>query len=160
MSTGGDFLPDIRTPRLPVQLVLRFPLPPRPFIPGGLRRRGEPGQLARGRLYAIQALAIATASRLRDSCSQVQDKWAHYRGTGADDCEVDFQNAGQGVADTDPGVVVGEDFPGVGGANDADDAGDDAEAHEEVEGYFCAEFEAGVPEEEDWETGTDEIRYY
>ena len=101
-----------------------------------------------------------TASRLRDSCSQVQDERAHYRCAGADDCEVDFQNAGQGVADTDPGVVIGEDFPGVGGADDADDAGDDAEAHEEVEGYFCAEFEAGVPEEEDWEAGADEVCYY
>ena len=101
-----------------------------------------------------------TASRLGQPCPQVQDKWAHYRGAGADDCEIDFQDAGQGVADADPGVVVGKDFPRVRGADDADYAGDDAEAHEEVQGYFSAEFEAGVPEEEDGEAGADEVCYY
>ena len=159
MSSNRDLLPDIRASRLPVQLILRFRLPPWPLIPRSLRRRGEPGQLARGRLNAIQALTILTVSRLRNLRFQVQDQWAHYRGAGADDSEIDFQNAGQGVADTDPGVVVGEDFPGVGGADAADDAGDDAKAHEEVEGYFGAEFEAGVPEEEDGEGGADEVCY-
>ena len=159
MSTGRDLLPDIRAARLPVQLILRFRLPPRPLVPRSLGRRGEPGQSARGRLYAVQALAVTTVSRLRDLCFQVQDQWAHYRGAGANDSEIDFQNAGQGVPDADPGVVVGQDFPGVGGADAADDAGDDTEAHEEVEGYFGAEFEAGVPEEEDGEGGTDEVCY-
>ena len=54
-----------------------------------------------------------TLSRLDEPRPQVQDQWAHYRGTGADDCEVDFQNAREGVTDADPGVVAGEDFPGV-----------------------------------------------
>ena len=160
MSTSGDLFSDIRASRLPVQLVLRFRLPPRPFIPRCLRRRGEPGQLARGSLYTIQALTITTLSRLRDSCFQEEDKWSHYRSTGADDPEVDFEDAGQGVSDTDPGIIVGEDFPRVGGTDDADGAGDDAEAHEEVQGYFSAEFKAGVPQEEDWEGGADEVCYY
>lgn len=101
-----------------------------------------------------------TLSRLGEPRSQVEHKRAHYRSAGADDCEIDFQDAGQGVADADPGVVAGEDFPGVGGADDADDAGDDAETHEEVEGDFGAEYEAGVPEEEDGEGGADEVCYY
>ena len=99
-------------------------------------------------------------SHLRKPSSQVQDERAHYRGTGADDCEIDFQDAGQGVAYADPGVIAGEDFPRVGGTDDADGAGDDAEAHEEVEGDFGAEFEAGVPEEEDGKGGADEVCYY
>ncbi len=96
---------------------------------------------------------------LCESGSQVQDKRAHYRGASADDCEIDFQNAGQGVSDADPGVVAGENLPGVGGADDADGAGDDAETHEEIEGDFGAEFEAGVPEEEDGEGSADEVCY-
>ena len=160
MSTGRDLLPDIRASRLPVQLVLRFRLPPRPLIPRSLRRRREPGQLARGRLDTIQALTIMAVSRLRNLCFQVQDQWAHYRGAGADDAEIDFQYAGQRISDTDPGVVIREDFPRVGGADATDDAGDNAEAHEEVEGYFGPEFKAGVPEEEDGEGGADEVCYY
>lgn len=100
-----------------------------------------------------------TLFRRREPRSQVQDQWAHYRGAGADNCEIDFQNTGEGIADADPGVVAGEDLPGVGGADDADDAGDDAEAHKEVEGDFGAEFEAGVPKEEDGEAGADEVCY-
>ena len=34
------------------------------------------------------------------------------------------------------------DLPTIGGTHDADDAGDEAEAHEKAEGDFCAEFEA------------------
>ena len=160
MSTGGDFFPNIRASRLTVQLILRLGLPPRSFIPRCLRRRGEPGQLARGRLYAIQALTITAISRLRDLCFQVQDQGSHNRGAGADDCEVDLQNAGQGVSDTNPCIVVGEDFPGIRSADDADDASNDAKAHEEIKGDFGAKFEAGIPEEEDWEGGADEICYY
>lgn len=159
MSAGGDFLSDIRASRLPIQLIVRFRLPPRPLVPGCLRRRGEPSQLARGRLGAVQTLTAVSLSHQRELCFQVQDQRTHDGGAGADDGEVDFEDAGQGVADANPGVVVREDFPRVGGADDADGAGDDTEAHEEVEGYFGAEFEAGVPEEEDGEGGADEVCY-
>lgn len=160
MSIGGDFLSDIRASLLPVELVLGFCLAPRPFVPGRPRGRGEPGQLARGGVDAVQALAVAALSGLCEPRFQVQDERAHDGGAGADDAKVDFQDAGQSIADADPGVVVGENLPGVRGADDADGAGDDAEAHEEVEGDFGTEFEAGVPEEENGEGGADEVCYY
>lgn len=125
-----------------------------------MRGRGEPGRLARGRLYAVQALAVFPLSGLGESSSKVEYQRAHYGGAGADDGEIDFQNTGEGVSDPDPGVVVGEDLPGVGGADDADGAGDEAEAHEEIERDFGAEFEPGFPEEEDGEGGADEVGYY
>ena len=157
LSVGGHFLSDVRAPRLPVELIERFRLPPRPLVPRRLARRDEPGQLARGRLGAVEALAVSAFPRPRDARSQVQDEGPHDGGAGADDCKVDFEDAGEGVADADPGVVVGENLPGVRCADAADDAGDDAEAHEEVEGDFGADFEAGVPEEEDGEAGADEV---
>lgn len=160
MSACGDFLSDIRASRLPVEFILRFRLAPRPLVPGCLRRRGEPSQLARGRLGAVQTLTVVTLSRLRELRFEVQDERAHDGGAGADNGEVDFEDAGQGISDAHPGVVVGEDFPRVGGPDDADGAGDDAEAHEEVKGDFGAKFEAGVPEEEDGEGGADEVCYY
>lgn len=101
-----------------------------------------------------------TLSRFRKPRSQIQYQWAHYRGAGTDDCEIDFQNTSEGVTDADPGVVAGEDFPGVRGSDDANGAGDDAEAHEKVESYFGADFEAGFPEEEDGEGGADEVCDY
>ena len=116
--------------------------------------------MARPGLFTVQALAIFLGSGLDESRSQVQDKWAHYRGAGADDCEIDFQNPRQSVPHSNPSVVVGENLPGVRGADDAYGACDEAEAHEEVECDFGPDFEAGVPEEKDGEGGADEVCYY
>ena len=160
LGVGGDLFPNVRAPRLPVQFVLRLRFPPRPLIPWRLRGRHEPGQLARGRPDAVQALAVAALPRLRHPRLQVQVQRPHDRGAGADDGEVDLEDPRQRVPDPDPGVVVREYLPGIRRAHDADDAGDDAEAHEQVQGDLGPEFEPGFPQQEDGEAGADEVGHY
>lgn len=76
---------------------------------------------------------------------------------GRDDAQVDFQHAAEGVGDTLPGLVIGFDFIGEGGADDADGGGEKAEAHEEVEGESLASGEFHVADEEDGEEGADDV---
>ena len=87
---------------------------------------------------------------------QVPHRPDHGR-AGGDDAEIDLHHAADGVGDALPARVVGFDLVGEGGADGTDGSGEEAEAHEEVEGDSLAAREFHIADEEDREEGADDV---
>ena len=93
----------------------------------------------------------------RDARAHVAREGPQERDASGDVPDIDLEDAGHGVGDGDPGQIGRLDLPGGGGAGDGDGPRDEAEAHEAAEGELGAGRDVQVPEEEDGESGAEEV---